>query len=69
MIVPGLVVNAGRCDGSALRDLAACWPAPPQDYCAASVSRRRVSGSLREDCPRLRESLCKSSLVTLETGL
>jgi hypothetical protein len=25
-------VKAGRCDGNALRDLAASWPAPPQDY-------------------------------------
>ena len=44
-------VKAGRCDESALRDLAASWPAPPQDYCAASISRRRVSGSCGTTAP------------------
>jgi len=37
------VVKAGRCDENALLDLAASCPTPPQDYCAASISRRRVS--------------------------
>jgi len=56
-------VKVGRCDESALWDHAAFWPAPSQDYWAASVSCRRMSGSCGrtaapgfesravEDCP------------------
>ncbi|MFZ2472348.1 MAG: hypothetical protein WAW52_10460 [Methanothrix sp.] len=38
-------VKAGKCDENALRDLAASWPVASQDYCVASISRRRVSCS------------------------
>ena len=46
-----VVVKAGRCDASVLRDLADSRPYPPQDYCAASISRHRVSGSCGRTAP------------------
>jgi len=38
-------VKAGQRDASAQQVLRLLVPTPPQDYCAARISRRRVSGS------------------------
>lgn len=43
--------KAGRCDAIVLQDVAASWPALPQDFLATPVSRRRVQGSFGTDAP------------------